>query len=86
MSNKPTEADWVTHAQEFAKFYQPMVQAKINGWSALNTGDGIAVKHLGGSTLEVCLSVDGDGELVIEVHQEGVDEPVFVANLRESTT
>ena len=57
MSNKPTEADWVTHAQEFAKFYEPTVQAKINGWSALNTGDGIAVKHLGGSTLEVCLSV-----------------------------
>jgi hypothetical protein len=85
MSNKPTEAEWVAHAQEFAKFYQPTVQAKINGWSALNTGDGIAVKHLGGSTLEVCLSVDGDGELVIEVHQEGKDEPVFVANLREST-
>lgn len=62
-------------------------QAKINGWSILNTGDGIAAKHLGDVTLlEVCLSVDGDGELVIEVHQEGVDEPVFVANVRESTT
>jgi hypothetical protein len=76
--------------EEFAKFNQPRnamkAQAKINGWSILNTGDGIAAKHLGGSALEVCLSVDGDGELVIEVHQEGVDEPVFVANVRESTT
>lgn len=62
-------------------------QAKINGWSILNTGDGIAAKHLGDVTLlEVCLSIDSDGELVINVYEEGVDEPVFVANVRESTT
>jgi len=82
---------WVqANPQAFSNFYQPRsndmkAQAKINGWSALNTGDGIAVKHLGGSALEVCLSVDGDGELVINVYQGGVDEPVFVANVREST-
>lgn len=88
MSNKPTEAEWVEHAQEFKQPRNAMkAQAKINGWSILNTGDGIAAKHLGDVTLlEVCLSVDGDGELVIEVHQEGIDEPVFVANVRESTT
>jgi len=62
-------------------------QAKINGWSVLNTGAGIAAKHLGGITLlEVCLSINSDGELIINVYQEGVDEPVFVANVRESTT
>ena len=90
MSNKPTEAEWLEHAQKFAEFYQPRnamkAQAKINGWSVLNTGDGIAAQPLSGSALEVCLSIDGDGELVINVYQGGVDEPVFVANLRESTT
>ena len=87
MSNKPTLQEWLEHAEKFKQPRNAMkAQAKINGWSVLNTGDGIAAKHLGGSTLEVCLSVDGDGELVIEVHQEGIDEPVFVANLRESTT
>jgi len=69
------------------EMYEMKAQAKINGWSVLNTGDGIAAKHLGDSTLlEVCLSVDGDGELIINVYQEGVDEPVFVAIVRESTT
>ena len=88
MSNKPTLPEWLAHAQEFNQPRNAMkAQAKINGWSILNTGDGIAAKHLGDVTLlEVCLSVDGDGELVIEVHQEGIDEPVFVANVRESTT
>jgi hypothetical protein len=88
MNKKSTLPEWLEHAEEFNQPRNAMkAQAKINGWSILNTGDGIAAKHLGDVTLlEVCLSVDGDGELVIEVHQEGVDEPVFVANLRESTT
>lgn len=88
MNKKPTEAEWVAHAQEFNQPRNAMkAQAKINGWSVLNTGDGIAAKHLGDVTLlEVCLSVDGDGELVINVYEEGVDAPVFTANVRESTT
>ena len=61
------------------------VQAKINGWSVVQTGNGIAAKHLGGSTLEVCLSIDGYGELSIQVHHESFDEPVFIANVMEAT-
>jgi hypothetical protein len=61
-------------------------QAKINGWSVLNTGNGIAAQPISDSELEVCLSIDGDGELVINVYQGGVDEPVFVANVKVSTT
>jgi hypothetical protein len=60
------------------------VQTIINGWSVLNTGVGIACKYVqGDSVFEVCLSIIKDTEVHIEVHQEGVDEPVAVINLEE---
>jgi len=83
---KPTLPEWLEHAQKFNQPRNNMkAQAKINGWSVLNTGNGIAAQPLSDSELEVCLSIDGDGELVINVYQGGIDEPVFVANVREST-
>jgi hypothetical protein len=60
------------------------VKTNVNGWSIVQTGIGIAIKQLGDSTLEVCLSVDSDGELVINVYQEGVDQPVFIAKIEEN--
>jgi hypothetical protein len=57
-------------------------QAIINGWSVLNTGDGIACKYVqGDNVFEVCLSIIKDTEVYIEVHQEGVDEPVAKMSL-----
>jgi hypothetical protein len=58
------------------------VQTIINGWSVLNTGDGIACKYVqGDNVFEVCLSIIKDTEVYIEVHQEGVDEPVAKMSL-----
>lgn len=57
-------------------------QAIINGWSVLRTGDGIACKYVqGDNVFEVCLSIIKDTEVYIEVHKEGVDEPVAVMSL-----
>jgi hypothetical protein len=57
-------------------------QAIINGWSVLNTGDGIACKYIqGDNVFEVCLSINEDNEVHVEVHKEGVDEPVMVINV-----
>jgi len=45
---------------------------------------GIACKYVqGDNVFEVCLSIIKDTEVHIEVHQEGVDEPVAVINLEE---
>jgi hypothetical protein len=58
------------------------VQTIINGWSVLQTGDGIACKYVqGDNEYEICLSIIKDTEVHIEVHQEGVDEPVAVMSL-----
>ena len=60
------------------------VQTIINGWSVLNTGVGIACKYVqGDNVFEICLSIIKDTEVHIEVHQEGVDEPVAVLNVEE---
>jgi len=57
------------------------VQAIINGWSVLQTGAGVACRYVqGDNEYEICLSF-ADGEVHIEVHQEGVDAPVAVINL-----
>lgn len=57
------------------------VQTIINGWSVIQTGAGVACKHMqGDNEYEVCLSF-ADGEVRIEVHQDGVDAPVAVINL-----
>jgi hypothetical protein len=59
------------------------VQTIINGWSVIQTGAGVACKYMHydhGSEYEVCLSF-ADGEVRIEVHQDGVDAPVAVINL-----
>jgi hypothetical protein len=59
------------------------VQTIINGWSVLQTGVGVACKYVrGNNEYEVCLSFV-DGEVHIEVHQEGFDEPVATLNLTE---
>jgi len=59
------------------------VQTIINGWSVLQTGVGVACKYVrGNNEYEVCLSFV-DGEVCIEVHQEGFDEPVATLNLTE---
>jgi hypothetical protein len=59
-------------------------QAIINGWSVLNTGVGIACKYVqGDNVFEICLSINKDNEVNIEVHKEGVDEPVAVLNVEE---
>lgn len=59
-------------------------QAIINGWSVLNTGDGIACKYVqGDNVFEICLSIIKDTEVLIEVHKEGVDEPVMIINVEE---
>jgi hypothetical protein len=59
------------------------VQTIINGWSVLQTGAGVACKYVHyGSEYEVCLSFV-DGEVHIEVHQEGVDAPIATLNLTE---
>lgn len=60
------------------------VQTKINDWSVVNTGNGIACKYLlGKGTFELCLSVSEDGEVEVQVHKEGVDAPVLTALLEE---
>lgn len=59
-------------------------QAIINGWSVLNTGDGIACKYVqGDNVFEICLNIIKDTEVLIEVHKEGVDEPVMIINVEE---
>ena len=59
-------------------------QAVINGWSILNTGDGIACKYLQGDIeYEICLSVSEDGEVLVNVYRDGVDKPVMVINLEK---
>ena len=61
-----------------------IVKANVNGWSIVQTGNGVVAKQLGDSTLEVCLRYDFDGELVISVHKEGVDQPLFTATIEEN--
>lgn len=58
------------------------VKTIINGWSVLNTGNGIACKYVqGDNVFEIYLDIIKDTEVFIEVHQEGVDLPVAVMNL-----
>ena len=59
-------------------------QAVINGWSVLQTGDGIACKYLQGDIeYEICLSIVKDTEVLVNVYRDGVDKPVMVINLEE---
>ena len=85
MNKKPTLQEWVAHAEKFKQPRNAMkVQTKINDWSILNTGRGIACKYLlGKGTFEICLSVSEDGEVEVQVHKEGVDAPVLIALLEE---
>jgi hypothetical protein len=58
------------------------VQTIINGWSVLKTGNGIACKYVqGDNVFEIYLDIIKDTEVLVEVHQEGVDLPVAILNL-----
>jgi len=64
------------------------VQAIVNNWIVVKQGNGLVIRRQGDSTrddspLEICVRTGFDGELAIEVHKDGVIDPVFSARVEE---